>query len=88
LPKWAQRNSSSGGIAGSLDLLSFFQECTPCLLQKETGRVVCQAALELIAYSSPHNAELFADCGAETESGTALCNGIGKGHIMVVDIDE
>jgi hypothetical protein len=44
--------------------------------------------LELIADSSPHDAELLADCGAETESGTVLCNGIGQGHIVVVDIDE
>ena len=44
--------------------------------------------LELIAYSTPHDAELLADCGAETESGTALSNGIGQCHIVVVDIDE
>jgi hypothetical protein len=44
--------------------------------------------LELIAYSTPHDAELFADGGAETESGTALSNGIGQCHIVVVDIDE
>ena len=46
------------------------------------------AALELIAYSSPHDAELFADSGVETEPGSARCNGIGKCHIVVVNIDE
>jgi hypothetical protein len=52
-------------------------------------RAIRQAAfLELIAYSTPHDAELLADCGAETEPGSARCNGIGQGHIVVVDIDE
>jgi hypothetical protein len=44
--------------------------------------------LEFIAYSTPHDAELLADCGVEAEFGTILCNGIGKGHIVMVDIDE
>jgi hypothetical protein len=58
---------------------------------EETGRdrLIRQVQLlELIANSSPHDAELFADRGVETESGTVLCNGIGKCHIVVADIDE
>ena len=53
--------------------------------KKRTGS---EQLLELIAYSTPHDAELLADCGAEAESGSARCNGIGQGHVVVVDINE
>ena len=66
-----------------------FAELPEILKQRpRKKRAGSEQILELIAYSTPHDAELLADCGAETEPGSARCNGIGQGHVVVVDIDE
>ncbi len=56
--------------------------------KKGRGELCVKPLLEFITYSTPHDAELFADGGAETQPGCARGNRIGKGHIVVVDIDE